>query len=254
MKTLKLLIAVIMGVTFFNVNSLSAQNADSIMKKVDNRTTPKDMKSQMKMNLVNSKHETTQKTMKCFMKGDDKMMIFFQSPADVKGSSFLKISHDDKDDDMWVYLPALGKVRRIASNQKNGSFMGSDFTYEDMGDRNLNDYTYAYVKTETYSGVQCYVIKSTPKTGVTSDYSSIYSWIRTDNYFPIKETYYNKTGMLTKTKTVELTVSGTYYIPKKITMYDLKAYHATEIVFSDIVVDSGVDATMFDQNNMTKVY
>lgn len=242
-------LAILMSVGF-----VVGQTADEIMKKVDTQTVPKDMKSMMKMNLIDKKDNVRQRDLKNYRLSDEKMIMWFLSPADVKGSCFLKFENDDKDDDMWIYLPALGKVRRIASSATNGSFMGSDFTYEDMGDRNLKDYTYKLLKEETVDGKQCWVVESTPKSGVTTDYSKINSWIWKDEYIAVKEESYDKKGTLRKIKTVELTKVKNYWLPKTITMNDLKVSHKTEMVNSDIEVDTGVDVTMFDQNNMTRIY
>jgi hypothetical protein len=224
------------------------------MQKVDTRTVPKDMKSIMKMNLIDKKNTVRQRDLKTYMLSDKKTMMWFLSPADIKGSSFFKIDNDDKDDDMWIYLPALGKVRRIASSATNGSFMGSDFTYEDMGDRNLKDYTYKLLKEETLNGKQYWVIESTPKAGVSTDYSKIISWIWKDDYIALKEESYNKKGVLKKIKTVELMKVKTYWMPKKVLMEDLSAIHKTELLFDKIEVDTGIDPKIFDQNNMTKIY
>ena len=110
--------------------------ADQIMTKVDTRIVPKDVTAQMRMDLIDNKGSVRQRTVKTNKLGDDKQIMWFLSPADVKGSSFLRMSYDDKDDDMWIYLPAFGKVRRIASSAKNGSFMGTDFTFEDLAKGN----------------------------------------------------------------------------------------------------------------------
>lgn len=254
MKKLRTLVVVALCATLMSLSSAIGQTADEIMKKVDNRVVPKDMKSIMKMNLIDSKNNVRQKDLKTYMLGDDKMMMWFLSPADVKGSSFYKISYDDKDDDMWIYLPALGKVRRIASSAKNGSFMGSDFTYEDMGDRKLKDYAYKLLKSETVGGKQCWVVESTPKPGISTDYSKIVSWIWKDDYFALKEEFYNKKGTLKKVKTAELIKVKTYWMPKKYLMDDLSASHKTELTFDKIEVDTGLDPSIFDQNNMTKIF
>jgi len=254
MKTLKLKVVALICTMFLSAGSIFAQSADEIMKKVDIRVVPKDMKTIMKMNLIDKSNQVRQKDLKTYKLSDEKMMMWFLNPADVKGSSFLKISYDNKDDDMWIYLPALGKVRRVASSAKNGSFMGSDFTYEDMGDRKLKDYTYKLLKVENYAGKQCWVIESTPKSGVSTDYSKIISWVWKDDYFQMKEEFYNKKGTLKKIKTAELVKVKSYWVPRKFTMQDLSANHKTELVFDKIEVDTGISPSLFDQNNMTKIY
>jgi len=254
MKTKIISMAVAIFAAIININCVIGQTADEIMKRVDTRTVPKDNKSMMKMNLIDSKNQVRQRDIKTFKLNDDKLMMWFLSPADVKGSSFFKISYDDRDDDMWIYLPALGKVRRIASSAKNGSFMGSDFTFEDMGDRKLKDYTYKLLKTETYAGKQCWVIESIPNPKVSTDYSKIISWVWGDADYAIKEEFYNKKGALKKIKTSELSKIKAYWVPKKIVLQDLSADHKTELVFDKIEVDTGLDPNIFDQNNMTKIY
>ena len=254
MKTIKSACEVAICATILSLNSAFGQTADEIMKKVDSRIVPKDTKALMKMNLIDNKNQVRQRDLKTFKLGDEEMMMWFLSPADVKGSSFLRISHEDKDDDMWIYLPALGKVRRVASSATNGSFMGSDFTFEDMGDRKLKDYAYKLLKEESVNGSQCWVIESTPNAGVSTDYSKIISWIWKDDFFALKEEFYNKKGTLKKIKMAELTKVKTYWVPKKFLMEDLSANHKTEMIFDKIEVDTGLDPNIFNQNNMTKIY
>lgn len=254
MKTNKLLFAAVLCVMTLNVNTAFSQTADEIMKRVDEAVVPKNMKSAMKMNLIDSKNQVRQRDLKVFRLTDEKMMMWFLNPADVKGTSFLKITNIDRDDDMWIYLPALGKVRRIASSAKNGSFMGSDFTFEDMGDRKLKDYTYKLLKNEVLEGKQCWVVESTPNAGISTDYSKIVSWIWQDADISVKEEFYNKKGTLKKIKTTELIKVKTYWVPKKNVMQDLSVKHNTEIIFDRIEVDTNVDPSMFDQTNMTKTY
>ena len=254
MKTIQSIILLELCFMLSGIQTAFSQSGEEIMKKVDDVIVPKDMKSGMKMNLIDNKNQIRQRDLKVFRISDAKMMMWFLNPADVKGTCFLKIANVDRDDDMWIYLPALGKVRRIASSAKNGSFMGSDFTFEDMGDRKLKDYSYKLLKTETIDGKQCWVVESTPNAGVSTDYSKIISWIWQDADMSVKEEFYNKKGTLKKIKTTELAKIKTYWVPKKNVMQDLSVNHKTEILFDKIEVDTGVDESMFDQNNMTKIY
>ncbi len=254
MKTRRIIFVTALSAIVFSSNIVFSQTGDEIMKKVDEVVVPKDMKSAMKMNLIDSKNQARQRDLKVFRLTDVKMMMWFLNPADVKGTCFLKIANTDRDDDMWIYLPALAKVRRIASSAKNGSFMGSDFTFEDMGDRKLKDYSYKFLKTEALDGKQCWVVESVPNTGVSTDYSKIVSWVWQDANMSVREEFYDKKGTLKKIKTTELVKVKTYWIPRKNVMQDLSSKHRTEILFEKIEVDTGIDANMFDQNNMTKIY
>ena len=166
----------------------------------------------------------------------------------------MRLSYDDRDDDMWIYLPAFGKVRRIASHAKNGNFMGSDFTYEDMGDRKLNDYTYKLLKEETIGDKDCWVVESIPKEGLTTDYSKIISWIWKDEFIELKEEFYDKKGNLKKIKHMDLQQVESYWLPSKMSMKDLKSNHQTDLVFDQISVDTGLKDEVFDKSYMTRIY
>jgi outer membrane lipoprotein-sorting protein len=228
--------------------------ADQIMQKVDTRIIPQDMTAMMKMDLISKKGNVRSRAMKTYRMSDDKQIMWFLEPADVKGSSFLRLSHDDRDDDMWLYLPAFGKVRRIASHAKKGNFMGSNFTYEDLGDRKLKDYTYKLLKEETIGNKACWVVESIPKPHLTTDYAKIISWVWKDDYLAVKEEFYDKKGNLKKVMNVDLQRVDKYRVPSKITMEDLKSSHKTELIFDQIKVDTGLKDEIFSTNYMTRIY
>jgi hypothetical protein len=115
-----------------------AQTAKEIMIKADNAKEPADVTSEMTMKLVNKKGKEKVRRFKIIRMGEERQIMWFLEPADVKGTSFLKIENKTGFDDMRLYLPAFKKVRRIASSAKSESFMGSDFTYEDMTTRKIN--------------------------------------------------------------------------------------------------------------------
>jgi hypothetical protein len=236
-----------------NLNAAETLTANQIMTKVDTRTEPQDLTATITMNLIDSKNQSRQRLLKTYRFGDDKQIMWFLEPADVKGSSFLRISHDDQDDDMWLYLPAFGKVKRIASHAKKGSFMGTDFTFEDLGERKLKEYRYTLLKEEEFNAQACWVIESLPQKGVNTDYAKIVSWIWKDDFFAVKEEFYDRAGVLMKVKTVELTELKPYWVIKQMTMEDLKAIHKTEMIFDQIQVDTGLDEKIFDTNSLKRI-
>jgi len=255
------IIAFLFGLAVFTAiqsfNDVTAQeklSAYQIMDHWDNRTVPIDMTTKMTMNLIDDKGKTRSRLLKACRMSDDKQIMWFLQPADVKGSSFLRLSYDDRDDDMWIYLPAFKKVRRIASHAKKGSFMGSDFTFEDLGDRKLKEYTYQLLGEEEIDGKSCWIIESVPNDEVATDYSKIVSWIWKEEYLDIKEEYYDKKGNLKKVKTLDVIKVDKYWVPTLIVMENLKSDHKTEMVFEDIEVDTGLDENMFKSNYMTRIH
>lgn len=237
-----------------NVTARENLSAEKIMEKVDNRTYPVDMTAIMTMNLIDKKGNVRTQVTKTYRMSDEKQIMWFLEPANVKGSSFLRISYDDRDDDMWLYLPAFGKVRRIASHAKSGNFMGSDFSYEDLGDRKLKDYKYTWIKEEEINGKKCQVIESLPNEDVSTDYSKIVSWIWPDADFAIKEEFYDKKGNLKKIKTVDLQKMDKYWVPTLMTMENIKSKGKTEIDFNEINLDTGLEENIFKSDYMTRIH
>ena len=127
----------------------------------------------------------------------EKRIYKFQSPADVKGTGVLVFDYETKADDVWVYLPALRKTRRIVSSQRSQSFMGSEFTYGDLNIPSLDDYNYKQLREESYGGEACYVIEVTPKTeevGKSEGYSKKVYWVSKANHTIRRRAYYDSKG------------------------------------------------------------
>jgi hypothetical protein len=136
-----------------------------------------------------------------------KVITRFTSPPDVKGTSILIYDHEDKDDDMWIYMPALRKTRRIVSSEKGKSYMGSEFSNADMSVPNLEDFTYAIDGSEQYNGKECWLISAVPVDDDVADnngYSKRVSWVDKSEYFSYKSVFYDFDDILFK----EITMSG----------------------------------------------
>jgi len=136
---------------------------------------------------------------------DSKLLVRFSTPADIKGTSFLQVEHIDGDDDLWIYLPALKKSRRLVANNKKDSFVGSDFSYGDISLPKVDQYRHTLVRSEKVDGFDCYVVESVPASEAVranSGYSKKLTWVRTDNFVETKVEYYDLAGRLWKTQTV----------------------------------------------------
>ncbi len=133
---------------------------------------------------------------------DNMRMTRFLSPADVKGTVSLLIEHADKDDDIWIYLPALKKVRRLVSSNKKDSFVGTDFSNADVIGYKVTEWQYKLLREETQDGQPCYVIEATPKTEMVkanTGYAKRVNWIRKDNLMTSKTDYWDESGQMVKT-------------------------------------------------------
>jgi len=179
----------------------------------------KDSKSDMIMTLINANGQKRERKMKMFVlekDGGDKSLMEFVSPADVKGTKFLSYSHINKDDDQWLYLPALKRTKRIASKNKSGSFMGSEFSYEDLSSFDAEKYTYkGDAKIVTLNGKKTYVGERKPITK-NSGYTKQIFWTDTKTFLTQKVEYYDRKHELLKTALFQdyKKVSGKYRIGK----------------------------------------
>lgn len=202
-----MLLTGLLGVT--SVASAAELSARDIMEKNFFVTKTKTLKSATIMVLINDKGQERERKSTTVSKLqangiDSKLLIKFETPADIKGTGFLQIEHADADDDLWIYLPALKKSRRLVANNKKDSFVGSDFSYGDILLPKVDLYRHALLRTEVIDANDCYVIESVPRDDAvkrSSGYSKKHTWVRKDNFLETKVEYYDVFGRLLKTQT-----------------------------------------------------
>jgi len=134
---------------------------------------------------------------------DSAVMTRFAHPTDIKGTGFLQIENSAAEDDIWVYLPALGKTRRLASNNKRDSFFGTDFAYGDILLPAVDEYEHKLLREEAVDGADCHVIESRPREARTRDdtgYSRKISWVDSRTFVERKVEYYDTRDKLLKTQ------------------------------------------------------
>ena len=127
----------------------------------------------------------------------DKSLMTFLRPLDVKGTKLLTWSHPTNDDKQWLYLPSFRRIKRIAGGQKSSSFLGSEFSFEDLSEQQLEKYTYKLLKEEDYQGQKVWVLERKPKKS-NSGYTRMVSWISKTYHNPLKVEYYDRKNELLK--------------------------------------------------------
>ena len=184
-------------------------------------------------------------------------LVVFLSPADIKGTALLTWQHKDRANDQWLYLPAQGKMQRIAEGGKKNYFMGTDFTYEDLEIEDLDHYTYHFLREDPVDGVTCYVVEALPaseqKKKETS-YSKRILWITKDLFTTLKGEFYDKRGDLIKTQTNHEweNVTGTIWRPKKTLMDNKKANHKTVAGSVQRTIDQDIPDDTFTDRYILK--
>lgn len=184
--------------------TIFAQDAASIMQASKNRTQADTTSSRSRMVITARDGSTSERVIDQYSKdaanGYARAVIMFQSPATVRGTRFLSMDNASGKSDQWIFLPNVGKVRRIASSESGGNFMGTDFSYDDMSstDRDVDLDTHTILREETLDGNMCYVIQSIPKDTGSFQYSKTVTWIAKDNYRVYRREMYDKRGILVK--------------------------------------------------------
>ncbi|MFQ6113412.1 MAG: outer membrane lipoprotein-sorting protein, partial [bacterium] len=162
--------------------------------------------------------------------------------------TFMVWKYLGKNDDRWLYVPAIKLVRRIAANDKNSSFVGSDFTYEDVSGREVTEDTHTLRGEEALKGKTVYVVESVPKEEKSAYYSRKVSWIDKETFLPLKEEYYDKRGDLYKTFTADKieTVQGIATIMQR-TMVNAQNGHRTVVTFEAVKYNVGLKEDIFSE-------
>jgi len=184
---------------------------------------------------------------------DEKTIIFFQSPPEVQGTGFLNWSYPDitKDDDQWLYLPALRKIKRISASDKEDSFMGTDFTFDDMGDREVEEDTHKRIGQETFENKKCYIVESTPKE---KDYmySKKLVWVVDREWIIPKVEFYDRKGRLLKHLKVQWHKVQGIWTWKGCVMKNVQTGHQTIIEVKDTKFNLGYKDNLFTQRTLRR--
>jgi outer membrane lipoprotein-sorting protein len=246
---------VLLLVLFMPLKMYAADNGIEIMKKSQAAFlyAGKDFKARVMMKLVSSGGQERIREMTMIRKNyggvgaEQKYFMYFYQPADVKDMTFMVQKYPGRDADRWLFVPAISMVRRIAARDKSSSFVGSDFSYEDVSGRYLEDDTHAVLKEEKVGAKDCIVVKSTPK-AEDVDYIYKLSWIDKANFLPLKEEYYDKKGDLYKVFTADeiKDVKGFPTVTKR-TMKNVQSGHTTEVTFTKVDYNIGVEDSLFSE-------
>jgi len=124
--------------------------------------------------------------------GDSKMVLRFTAPAEVKGVALLVVNHPDRASDQWMWTPGIERDRRIALQDRSTRFFGTDFSFEDMEERDVDQFDYTLLGDDTVEGFACWKVQSTPKQSKSSQYTRAVLWIRKDNYSVVRIESYIK--------------------------------------------------------------
>ncbi|MDZ4662761.1 MAG: outer membrane lipoprotein-sorting protein [Pseudomonadota bacterium] len=185
---------------------------------------------------------------------DDKSLVVFDRPADVKGTALLTHSYSNKANDQWLYLPDLRRTKRIVSKERNQAFMGSEFTYDDMTFNDLNKFSYKFLRKENCGSLVCFLVEQTPKDKEYT-YSKVLVWYDTEAYRPQKSQFFDKNSQLIK----EMERKGyKKYLDKvwfasEMAMSNLQTKNTTVIRFEEFKFHAGLNEKDFSPEQISRV-
>ncbi len=238
-----------------------AQTGREIAQRVKDRPDGDTRQSELVMRLINKRGAVRERKLISYSidvgkgKKDRKSIMFFQYPGDVKGTGFLTWDYDEpnKDDDKWLYLPAMKKVRRISgSSAKQDYFMGSDFTYDDMGSRNVDEDTHKLLGEESINGHKCWKLESVPK-DKREIYSKKIAFIRQDCLIAVKVEYYDKMNKLHRCLELsEIAKVEGFWIAHKLHMTNVQTEHQTLLEIKNPKYDLPLEEATFSVSTLEK--
>lgn len=221
----------------------------AVMEAFDTKEQPVSTIATTKMLITSGSGQSLSREMQMWSSGDNQI-IKFLAPADIKGSGFLSITNDDGSSETMIYLPALGRVRRISSDKKDGNFFGSDFSYEDIdfAGNDINDASYEIL--DFSEGV--YTIQALPKEDIDSSYDKRVFYINEEKLSPEKIEYFID-GELAKIMTIlETKEIGDYVIFSALKMETIDSGSFTTIEQSGIELDKEIPAEVFSERFLRK--
>jgi len=218
-----------------------------------------DMRARITMSLIAEDGRTRERELTMLRKNtaedEQRYYIFFHRPPDVRATAFLIRAYPERDDDRWIYVPAIDLVRRIAAEDAGSSFVGSDFSYEDVSGRDVHADRHRLLREDTVESRPVYVLESVPERP--ADYQRKVSWIDQTTYLPLREEHYNVQGNLQRVYTSDEiqdidSPAGAVPTVTKRTMQDVTSGHRTEVVFVEVSYNVGLEEDVFTEASLRR--
>ena len=179
--------------------AFAGEDARAIVAESQRRTQSKSERYEGTLQVIDQKRRVSTKRWR-FERlgsyGDSKSLLRFTDPPEVRGVALLIYNHPDRSSDQWMWRPEIGRDQRIALQDRSTRFFGTDFSFEDLEERDVNQFDYRLLGEESVDGAPCWKIDSTPKQGKSSQYTHTVLWIRKDNYVLAQLEGYDKNGLV----------------------------------------------------------
>ena len=244
----------------------SFTRADEIMERSQRayHFAGEDAKGRLTMELIDRKGNTRRRVLTMLRRnqesaGQQKYFMYFHEPGDVRRLTFMIWKYPERDDDRWIYVPAVDLIRRIAAEDKYSSFVGSDFSYEDVSGRDVSEDTHSVLGEEMLEDRNAFVVESIPRRAAA--FTRRVSWIDKETFLPLKEEYYDAQDQLQRIFTanvIEDIAAGEgddrriHPTIMKRTMENVRTGHRTEVTVVSVTYDLGLHDDDFSERRMRR--
>jgi hypothetical protein len=218
----------------------AAENARQIIGEAQKRTDSKSQRYEGLLQTFEAKGKTAEKRWvyeRIGAHGESKSVIRFTAPAEVKGVALLIVNHSDRASDQWMWTPAIERDRRIALQDRSTRFFGTDFSFEDLEERDLDQYDYSLLGEETLDGAVCWEIQSVPKQAKSSQYTKAVVWIAKANYAFARVDSYVKEQVVRRLKYSDIRNIQGIWTARELAMADLRRGSITRLALDKIEYD-----------------
>ncbi len=202
----------------------AAQDARQIVAESENRSRSKSQQYEGTLEVIGASNKVSLKRWdyrRIGSFGTSKAILRFTAPAEVKGVALLIVNHTDRASDQWMWTPAIERDRRIAAQDRSTRFFGTDFSFEDLEERDVGQFDYKLAGDDTIDGAACWKIESRPKQSKSSQYTSSLVWVRKDNYVAAQIENYTKEKLIRRIRYTHIQNVSGIWTPRTVEVYDV---------------------------------
>jgi hypothetical protein len=200
-----------------------AQDPRTIVREAQERAKSSSQRYEGTLKVIDGTNKVTEKRWnfeRIGSHGNSKSILRFSAPAEVKGVALLVVNHPDRSSDQWMWTPAIGRERRIALQDRSQRFFGTDFSFEDLEERDTDQFDYRLLGEEALEGADCWKIESKPRQGKVSQYTHSHVWVRKDNYVVVQIENFKKNELVRRAKYSNIQRVQNIWTAHNIEMFD----------------------------------
>ena len=225
-----------------------AQDARQIVEEVQKRARSKSQKYEGTLEVIDQKNKVTTKRWEYARLGafgESKSVLRFTSPPEVKGVALLVHNHPDRSSDQWMWRPAIERDQRIALQDRSTRFFGTDFSYEDLEERDVNQFEFKVLGEEVLDGAPCWKLESKPREKKVSQYLYSHVWVRKDHYMYVQVEAFNRGGLARRIRYTDIQNVQGFWTAKVVEVFDAVKKNRTILKFEKLQYDLPLDGDQF---------